>query len=43
MKNILLFIFGKKLKKPVSKHIAQTKMLHFRGINVDRLNGKVMI
>lgn len=43
MKNLLLAMFGKKLKNPVSRHIAQTRLLHFRGINVGRRNGKVMI
>lgn len=43
MKNVLLFIFGKRVNKPVSKHIAQTRLMHFRGVNVGRSNGKVMI
>ena len=43
MRDVLLFLFGKKLNKPITKHIAQTKLMHFRGVNVGRMNGKVMI
>ena len=43
MRDVLLFLFGKRVNKPITKHIAQTKLMHFRGVNVGRSNGKVLI
>lgn len=43
MRDVLLFLFGKRVNKPITKHIAQTRLMHFRGVNVERSNGKVLI
>lgn len=43
MRDVLLFLFGRRVNKPITRHIAQTRLMHFRGVNVGRSNGKVMI